>query len=239
MNRFQTLLTISTCAATLRHAAAVSTLAEGDDATLLTVLSLRWQAFHVLRVERCRQRRVGAGGGNSNGGDGGGGGAGGGDVNGNGSGGGAMDVDDEGEDDAFEEAARFVDVRPPIGAHCAPDDDAPLADADRAEREWLAGAAADEAEDDRRTREEAEAEAGAEEAAPGHGEGGSHPAPPRVRIRSSNVSRGRGWSDPGSLMYTGIKQKLMTRIFLEAHRRDKAWPNMGDIEKNDSTAIRA
>lgn len=133
----------------LRHAAAVSTLAEGDDSTLLTVLSLRWQAFHVLRLERCRQRRGGAGAGSSAGagitGDGGAGagagGSGGGDVIG--SGGGAMNVDDEGEDDAFEEAARFVDVRAPIGAHCAPDDDAPLADADRAERAWLAGAAAE------------------------------------------------------------------------------------------------
>jgi hypothetical protein len=50
-------------------------------------------------------------------------------------------------------------------------------------------------------REAAEAEE-AEEAAPGLGavreEGGS-----RVRIHPRNGSRGRGWCDPASMMYTG------------------------------------
>ena len=44
--------------------------------------------------------------------------------------------------------------------------------------------------------------------------------PARLRGDKSTGSRGRGWSDPESHMYAGIKQKLMTRVLLEARRRD-------------------
>ena len=42
----------------------------------------------------------------------------------------------------------------------------------------------------------------------------SPPPPPTSRVT--------GWSDPKSQMYAGIKQKIMTRILMEARRRDAA-----------------
>ena len=44
--------------------------------------------------------------------------------------------------------------------------------------------------------------------------GASPPPPPTSRVT--------GWSDPKSQMYAGIKQKIMTRILMEARRRDAA-----------------
>ena len=46
----------------------------------------------------------------------------------------------------------------------------------------------------------------------------------------------RGWSDPESHMYAGIKQKLMTRVLLEARRRDAAEAEAEAREKAEADA---
>ena len=192
--------------ARLRRGAAVSAYRVSADEELLAVLSLRWQSFHPLRV--LRTRHTGGGGG------------------GDGSGGGANDVGSEesasASASASESSARFVPARTPVGAACAPDDAEPLFAADRAEREWRDAA-------ERRWREEEEV---GEEAVGGGGEfvvgqasdEATTPglAPPRsMRSPSFNRPSGpRGWADQESPMYAGIKQKIMTRVLLEARRRD-------------------
>jgi hypothetical protein len=212
----------------LRREAAISTQRESDDATLLTVLSLRWQAFHVLRVERRTQRQRGQRRQRSSG-DGGG--------VGLGSGVGAVsgptpprrrrlgigihDIIDAGDDDddddgETEEVARFVEVRSPMGAHCASDDDAPLVEQDRAEREWLAQQVAP-------TSSVGVSRGQDQDGVSTAGGGSAHPGVRVVGLnRTTEPATDSGWSNSESLMYTGIKQKVMTRVFLEAQRRDRA-----------------
>ena len=134
----------------LKRAQGLSAVRVSADATLLTVLSLRRQAFHVLRCER-RRRRNGAGAGGT---------AGGGSrrrwgafdgvTQGFGGGEGLVDDGRDGGGDTAgdsaceelapvspdEETAGFVVVRPPIGARCEPDDDVPLRAQDAAEARW-------------------------------------------------------------------------------------------------------
>jgi hypothetical protein len=106
----------------LRRAAAVSVFAETKSSCLVSVLSLRWQAFRVLRVslrsvtetetERAREVAAGSSEGDPSS---------------------LSDPANGGEDDPI---AVFADARTPVGSACAPDDDAPLAAQDQAEREW-------------------------------------------------------------------------------------------------------
>ena len=204
----------------LRRGAAVSTLHVSEDATLLTLLSLRWQVFHVMRVERRGaarpaqdpsvsdpgdlrgrpRRRLGTGLRDDDA-----------DV--------ASDVHEEG---GGEEVARFVELRTPVGSCCEADDDDPLVVQDRAEREWLArnqpNDAAPAADGDGGSRErsfDGESVDGAGGPRGGGGDGGSRGG------GGGGGAGSKGWSDPASQMYTGIKQKLMTRILLEARRRDE------------------
>ena len=112
----------------LRRGAAVSTLRESADATLLSVLSLRWQAFRLIRVSRTKTRaRSGASAPASASAP-----------------GPSRDVPrlSDAETDEWEETAVFSDARPPVGAACAPDDEDPLAAQDAVERRWLAEQAA-------------------------------------------------------------------------------------------------
>ena len=209
--------------ARLRKAAAVSTLRVSDDVELMTVTSLRWQTVHVLRVERKRVPKAAtaaaaaaAAGGESrlrarkkrrrrDGG------------------GGDDDFDDAAaerlpETTEWEETASFATARPPLGAHCAPDDEEPLRAQDAAEKAWLERAADDDAD------------ANLPHALP------IENAVKLRKIHSVNsqlnlASAGRNpslgpagvipWSSPDSKMFTGIKQKLMTRVLLEALRKDR------------------
>ena len=105
----------------LRRAAAVSVFAETASSCLVSVLSLRWQAFRVLRVSlappapadgaaqpAATSEQAGSDPSRAS-------------VRGN-----AKAVDEE------DLVASFADARPPVGSACAPDDDAPLAAQDRA-----------------------------------------------------------------------------------------------------------
>ena len=215
----------------LRRGAAVSTLRESADATLLSVLSLRWQAFRLIRVSRTKTRaRSGASAPASASAP-----------------GPSRDVPrlSDAETDEWEETAVFSDARPPVGAACAPDDEDPLAAQDAVERRWLAEQAAmgsfhedacgwagddegdgdddddgfdDTTEDERalagRNGDGAGPSAGAARRTARRGPRASPPPPPTSRVT--------GWSDPKSQMYAGIKQKIMTRILMEARRRDAA-----------------
>ena len=206
----------------LRRGAAVSTLRESADASLLSVLSLRWQAFRLLRVTRTRTRTGAAPAPASE-----------------------APVESDADSDEWEETASFSDARPPVGAACAPDDEDPLAAQDAVERRWLAEQAAmgsfhkdacgwagddegdgdgdddgfdDTTEDERalagRNGDGAGPSAGAARRTARRGPRESRPPPPTSRVT--------GWSDPKSQMYAGIKQKIMTRILMEARRRDAA-----------------
>jgi hypothetical protein len=201
----------------LRRAAAVSVFAETKSSCLVSVLSLRWQAFRVLRVslksvtetETERAREVAAPPGSSEG-----------DPSS------ISDPANGGEDDPI---AVFADARTPVGSACAPDDDAPLAAQDQAEREWRLArrrdilgdgffSGDDEPFDDFSTGGDSAEENLVETPS------GTTTTLTRTRTRGGNSSTGvtelRGWSDPESLMYAGIKQKLITRVLLEARRRD-------------------
>ena len=197
----------------LKRAQGVSAVRESEDSTLLTILSLRRQAFHAVRCRRRRPecsrsagvagagRRWGAFDGVTQG-------------FGGGEGLGVERGDDDGErEDGVEEVeppiatetAEFVALRPPVGSRCAPDDDAPLRAQDAAEARWherrRGGRHADasDADDEGDHRE--------------HGQGGV----PSVPAGATGLT---GWCDPKSPMFAGIKQKIMTRAFLEARRRD-------------------
>ena len=181
----------------LRRAAAVSLHHESKDSCLVSVLSLRWQAFRMLRVVR-RGKDCGDDSGNvgrdataaadgdihhTN------------DTN--------LDTPPNTSEHGSEtaETAVFTDARSPVGSACAPDDDAPLAAQDRAEREWRLGTLAD-----------------ADDGAGPTGSGSEG-----TDTGSGSDTRARevgGWSDPENCMFSGIKQKLMTRVLLEARRRD-------------------
>ena len=208
----------------LKRAQGLSAVRVSADATLLTVLSLRRQAFHVLRCER-RRRRNGAGAGGT---------AGGGSrrrwgafdgvTQGFGGGEGLVDDGRDGGGDTAgdsaceelappvspdEETAGFVVVRPPIGARCEPDDDVPLRAQDAAEARW------------RERRREAESDADDEgDEGDGNIRRETSGTSDRVPMPSGASHPSMGWSDPRSPMYTGLKQKVMTRAFLEARRRD-------------------
>ena len=208
----------------LRRAAAVSVFAETKSSCLVSVLSLRWQAFRVLRVslksvtetetERAREVAAGSSEGDPS----------------------LSDPANGGEDDPI---AVFADARTPVGSACAPDDDAPLAAQDQAEREWRLARRRDYlgdgffSGDDEQFDDFSTGGDSAEENLPSETPSGTTTTLPRPRTRGGNSSgaeRGstrrngvtelRGWSDPESLMYAGIKQKLITRVLLEARRRD-------------------
>jgi hypothetical protein len=197
----------------LKRAQGVSAVRESEDSTLLTILSLRRQAFHAVRCRRRRPecsrsagvagagRRWGAFDGVTQG-------------FGGGEGLGVDGGDDDGErEDGVEEVepvpatetAEFFALRPPVGSRCAPDDDAPLRAQDAAEARWherrRGGRHADasDADDEGDHRE--------------HGQGGV----PSVPAGATGLT---GWCDPKSPMFAGIKQKIMTSAFLEARRRD-------------------
>ena len=229
----------------LKRAQGLSAVRVSADATLLTVLSLRRQAFHVFRCERRRRRRVPGGGagpsrgsrGAGAGGTGSGGGSrrrwgafdgvtqgfGGGEGLADDGNGGADDDDDAGDPACVEiapvapdeeESAGFVVVRPPIGARCEPDDDAPLRAQDAAEARWR----------ERRGSGRAEAASDSDDEGDDDEDGaGNIRRLPETSDRvpmPGGASPSVGWSDPRSPMYTGLKQKVMTRAFLEARRRD-------------------
>ena len=170
----------------LRRAAAVSVHRETNNTCLVSVLSLRWQAFRMLRIVRRKGETERAGRVDE--------------IPGQTTENETETLDNSGAplytDDL--ETAVFTDARSPVGAACEPDDDAPLAAQDAAEREWRLGALAD----DDGSRQNG-ASGSAEPSTSGHRDVG-------------------GWSDPESHMYAGIKQKLMTRVLLEARRRDAA-----------------
>jgi hypothetical protein len=200
----------------LKRAQGVSAVRESEDSTLLTILSLRRQAFHAVRCRRRRPecsrsagvagagRRWGAFDGVTQG-------FGGGEGLG-------VDGDDDGDGDTQNEdgveevepvpateTAEFFALRPPVGSRCAPDDDAPLRAQDAAEARWherrRGGRHADasDADDEGDHRE--------------HGQGGL----PSIPAGATGLT---GWCDPKLPMFAGIKQKIMTRAFLEARRRD-------------------
>ena len=146
------------------------------------------------------------------------------------------DPADGGEDDPI---AVFADARTPVGSACAPDDDAPLAAQDQAEREWrlarrrdclLSGdgffSGDDEQFDDFSTGGDSaeenlvETPSGLPPLTRPRTRGGTSSGAERGSTRRNGVTELRGWSDPESLMYAGIKQKLITRVLLEARRRD-------------------
>jgi hypothetical protein len=207
----------------LRRAAAVSVFAETKSSCLVSVLSLRWQAFRVLRVslrsttetetERAREVAAGSSEGDPS----------------------LSDPANGGEDDPI---AVFADARTPVGSACAPDDDAPLAAQDQAEREWRLArrrdylgdgffSGDDEQFDDFSTGGDSaeenlvETPSGTTTTLPRpRTRGGTSSGAERGSTRRNGVTELRGWSDPESLMYAGIKQKLITRVLLEARRRD-------------------
>ena len=208
----------------LRRAAAVSVFAETKSSCLVSVLSLRWQAFRVLRVslrsvtetetERAREVAAGSSEGDPSS---------------------LSDPANGGEDDPI---AVFADARTPVGSACAPDDDAPLAAQDQAEREWRLArrrdylgdgffSGDDEQFDDFSTGGDSaeenlvETRSGTTTTLPRpRTRGGTSSGAERGSTRRNGVTELRGWSDPESLMYAGIKQKLITRVLLEARRRD-------------------
>ena len=233
----------------LRRAAAVSVFAETASSCLVSVLSLRWQAFRVLRVSlappapadgaaqpAATSEQAGSDPSRAS-------------VRGN-----AKAVDEE------DLVASFADARTPVGSACAPDDDAPLAAQDRAEREWRLAARADarlfcsgddDVSDDAFALTPSEPASGDDDARlleddAGRTRGGGRaPGASGERARrASAVTRARGpgvggWSDPESHMYAGIKQKLMTRVLLEARRRDEAAAEAEAREKAEADAAGA
>ena len=187
----------------LRRAAAVSVFAESPRSCLVSVLSLRWQAFRVLRVAAPPPSPRGSPAGPAAPA--------------------AGDAPVEAQlPDRDAPVAVFTDARTPVGSACAPDDDAPLAAQDRAEREWRRAARVDARVASDRSDDEGSSPSDAEEEDDGDVAGRTHGdtrGRGRARRRAFALS---GWSDPESRMYAGIKQKLMTRALLEARRRDDA-----------------
>jgi hypothetical protein len=227
----------------LRRAAAVSVFAETASSCLVSVLSLRWQAFRVLRVSLApapadAAARPAAGSSEPAGSD---------------PSRASVSARTDSNAKPVEEEdliAVFADARTPVGSACAPDDDAPLAAQDRAEREWRLAARADGAarlffsgDDD--FPDDAFAEpsepSGDDDAARTRGGDRAPGATGDRARRASAVRRARGpgvggWSDPESHMYAGIKQKLMTRALLEAQRRDAAEAEAEAREKAEADA---
>ena len=234
----------------LRRAAAVSVFAETASSCLVSVLSLRWQAFRVLRVSLQLDapapadgaaRTEPAGSSEPAGSD-----------PSRAVPGPRTDANAKPVDTSEDLIAVFADARTPVGSACAPDDDAPLAAQDRAEREWRLAARAFRPDDDAFFPDDADAFAltpsepsGDDDAGGGTRGGGRAPGatggiPGSRRASAVRRARGpgdpRGWSDPESHMYAGIKQKLMTRVLLEARRRDAAEAEAEAREKAEAEA---